>query len=107
MYDLVLWDRANLRTDIGYVARYAWLPVLRIKLVSKSLHSAVGAYLSSILRPEPLCSRAAAAIQRIVKARLSWVQEMERTWAWTVGRDGPLDHFGIPSAVLTRRRRHE
>ena len=32
---------------------------------------------------------------------------MERTWAWTLGLEGPLDHLAIPSAVLTRRRRQE
>jgi hypothetical protein len=112
MHDLLLRHEGTKLRDIGYVARYAWLPILRIKLVSKSLHGAVDVYLSSILRPEPRCSQAAAVIQRIVKARLSWLEEMQRTWAWTVRRYappdhpyGPPDHLGIPSAVLTRYRR--
>ena len=110
MYDLLLDQRSSthLRADIGSVAYYAWLPILRIKLVSKYLYSAVDAYLSSILQPEPQCSQAAAAIQRFVKARSSWVQEMQRQWAWSApmaehgNRNGYLE-LGIPSAVLRRQ----
>mmetsp|Transcript_49719 Transcript_49719/g.106241 ORF Transcript_49719/g.106241 Transcript_49719/m.106241 type:complete len:214 (-) Transcript_49719:136-777(-) len=110
MYHLLLDQRKScrMREDIGYVARYAWLPILRIKLVSKYLHSAVDAYLSSILQPEPRCSQAAAAVQRFVKARSSWVREMTSRWAGYAhlaehgNRNGYLE-LGVPSAVLRRQ----
>ena len=103
----------NIRDDIGYVARYAWLPVLRIKLVCKSLHRAVDAYLSSLMRPEPRCSHAAASIQRAVKAKSAWFQEMQRTWAFQLTfidephSEARIERYGIPSALLRRQRRPE
>lgn len=43
---------------------FACLPILRIKLVCKSLQNAVDAYLSSLLRPALECQAAAARIQK-------------------------------------------
>ena len=100
----------NWRHDVGYVARYAWLPALRIRLVCKVLHCAVDAYLSSLLQPEPRCSQAAVTIQRAVKAKSAWFQEMQRTWAFQltfIDEPHMIERFGIPSALLRRQRRPE
>ena len=84
--NLPLSHRPNWR-EVRYVARYAWLPTLRIKLVCKSLQRAVDAYLSSLVQSEPRYIQAAVSIQRAVKANLSmnssWFQEMQATWNWT------------------------
>ena len=47
---------------------FACLPILRIKLVCKSLQRAVDAYLCSLLRPALACGQAAARIQRALAA---------------------------------------
>jgi hypothetical protein len=46
------------------VIQYAWLPVLRVKLISKSLHIAVNTYMESLIGPLPPCNEAAAKIQK-------------------------------------------
>ena len=51
------------RTTLQHVIEYAWLPVLRSKLVCKALNTAVNMHMTSLTRPRDACNQAAATIQ--------------------------------------------
>jgi hypothetical protein len=63
---------ATRHKPIANVIERAWLPVLRTRLVCKSLHGAVSAFLDQLLQPRGTCTQAASKIPAICPFVWSW-----------------------------------
>ena len=69
--------RAVRHRRVANVIEKAWLPMLRAKLVCKTLRNAVDGHMAGLMQPVAPCNEAAATIQRALRANFLVVEQVD------------------------------